>query len=132
MAKPLGPKTLLIRDAITDHPDMGNKALAEMINGSAARKQDKIEVSANDIAQQKQAMKKAGAAPVEVAEAPAPAKKRGRPKGARRKPRAVAVASPAPSASPVDLLNRVFGLAQDCGGVAGLKTIVDRLAEMQG
>lgn len=37
-----------------------NKDLAELINSSDARNEDRIEVSANDIAQQKQAMKKAG------------------------------------------------------------------------
>jgi hypothetical protein len=42
MAKPLGPKTLLIREAIRANPDVKNKALAGLINASDARAQDKI------------------------------------------------------------------------------------------
>ena len=42
MSKPLGPKSLLIRDAIKAHPHMGNTELAELINSSDARKDDKI------------------------------------------------------------------------------------------
>ena len=49
MAKPLGPKAKLIREAITTHPDFGNTELAEAINGNDARKQDKISVKASDV-----------------------------------------------------------------------------------
>jgi hypothetical protein len=130
MAKPLGPKSLLIRDAIRAHPDKGNKELAEMINASPARKEDKIEVKPGDIAQQKQAMKKSGDAP--PAEKPAPAK-RGRRGGARK--RTTATPTPAtaaaPSASPVDLIDKTLDLAAQAGGVAALKRLVDRLADMQ-
>ena len=37
MAKPLGPKSLLIRQAITAYPDKGNKEIAKLFNDSAAR-----------------------------------------------------------------------------------------------
>ena len=33
MAKPLGPKSMLIREAIKAHPKLGNKELAEMLIG---------------------------------------------------------------------------------------------------
>ena len=59
MAKPLGPKSLLIRETIKAHPNKGNTALAALINDSDARQEDRIKVTANDIAQQRQAMKKA-------------------------------------------------------------------------
>src|SRR5262249_36855358 len=58
MAKPLGPKSSLIRDAIKAHPKVGNTELANMINSSPARKEDRIRVEPNDIAKQRQAMKK--------------------------------------------------------------------------
>jgi hypothetical protein len=49
-AKPLGDKARLIRDAIHAHPSLGNKELAEMINASDARKEDRIDVKRSDIA----------------------------------------------------------------------------------
>jgi hypothetical protein len=138
MAKPLGPKSKLIRDAIKAHPDMGNTELAELINGSDARREDKARVKAGDIAKQKQALKKAGDLPKAAA-----GKGRGRRGGKRRGRRAgggQATAAPprqpppaapaAASASPVDLIDRALDLAQQCGGVAALKRLVDRLAEM--
>jgi hypothetical protein len=64
-AKPIGPKTSLIRDAIEAHPDKGNNELAEMINTSPARKEDKFEVRAQDVAQKRQALKKIGRAEAE-------------------------------------------------------------------
>ncbi len=79
MAKPLVPKSLLIRDAIKAHPNKGNKEIAELINDSHDRMDDKIKVTPQDIAQQKQAMKKAGESP-----APSAAGNGGGKKGARR------------------------------------------------
>ncbi len=134
MAKPLGPKSLLIRDAIKAHPKKGNKEIAELINDSHDRMDDKIKVTPQDIAQQKQAMKKAGTAP-------AATRKVGGKKGGRQAagaqaspapaapPRAAATA--APSANPVDLIDKALDLAQQCGGLATLKKLVDRLADMQ-
>lgn len=131
MAKPLGPKTLLIREAIAAHPDTGNTGLAELINGSDARKQDKIKVSANDVAQQRQAMKKAGLAPAAKSARRKTAKKQARQPAAARASTAPQGYEPIPPATqlgPVDLIDRVFALAEQCGGMAQLKRLVDRLA----
>jgi hypothetical protein len=128
MAKPLGPKSLLIRDAVNAHPDMGNTELAEMINASPARKEDKISVKPGDIAQQKQAMKKAGVLPAAAPAAKPARKKPGRKPGRKPAPAAPRVPS---AASPVDLIDKALDLAQQCGGVAALKKLVDRLADMQ-
>jgi hypothetical protein len=131
MAKPLGPKSKLIRDAIKAHPDLGNTELAEMINSSDARQHDKISVKASDIAAQRQAMKKQGKT------APAAA---GKKKGGKQPPAEAAPAKPeppravapsAPAANPVALIDSVFDLARQCGGFEQLKKLVDRLAEMR-
>jgi hypothetical protein len=58
MAKPLGAKSILIREAIKANPKKGNKEIAELLNDAPERKDDKIKVSVADVAQQKQAMKK--------------------------------------------------------------------------
>ena len=71
MSKPLGPKSLVIREAIKAHPNKGNKEIAEFINDSHDRMDDKIKVTPQDVAQQKQALKKAGG----EAAAPTPAAK---------------------------------------------------------
>lgn len=141
MAKPLGPKSLLIREAIRAHADLGNTELAELINSSDARKEDKIKVTANDVAQQRQAMKKAGET------VPTPTRgggmKKGGARGGRRRAAAQASAAPAglpqsagaavaPSASPLDLIDKAFALADECGGFEQLKRLVDRLAQVQG
>ncbi len=60
MSKPLGPKSLVIREAIKAHPNKGNKEIAEFIDDSHDRMDDKIKVTPQDVAQQKQALKKAG------------------------------------------------------------------------
>jgi len=136
MAKPLGPKSLLIRDAIKAHPHMGNTELAELINSSDARKEDKIKVAPGDIAAQKQAMKKAGDTPT-AATKPAGngRRKPGRKPGRKAAPEAAAStpapASQRPQASPVELIDKALDLAQQCGGLAALKKLVDRLADMQ-
>jgi hypothetical protein len=117
---------------------VGNTELADMINKSPARKEDKITVRPADIAQQKQAMKKAkpNAGPVTA--------KNGRRKGARRKAgrrrattasttaASTAQTQPATSATggPVDVLDKVFELAKECGGFGALKRLVDRCAEL--
>src|SRR5208337_3326172 len=103
MAKPLGPKSLLIRQAITAHPDKGNTELAELLNDSHDRMDDKIKVTAQDVASQRQAMKKPGAAkaPATTA-APAPAAKpagNGRRKPGRKPGRKPAAATPRPAAA---------------------------------
>lgn len=146
MAKPLGAKSLLIRAAIQAHPDKGNKNIAELLNDSHDRMDDKIEVTPQDVAQQKQQMKKPGATMPAAAQTPTPEPangvpapespvpaKRGRPKGSLGKPKK-AVVAPAPkaapsSASPADLIDRVFALAEQCGGFKALQRVVNRLAE---
>ena len=131
MAKPLSAKSLLIRKAIHDHTDKGNTAIAELLNDSNDRMDDKLKFTANDVAAQKQAMKKgsptpATAAPAASAENPS-AKKPGRKPGAT----AVTAAPRAAAASPVDLIDATLNLAQQAGGVGALKRLVDRLADMQ-
>ena len=104
-----------------------------MLNDADERMDDKIKVTAQDVAAQKQAMKKAGAT---ATPAPAPAESAAKP--ARKKPgrkpgRPTAAPQPAPAAaaSPVDLIDKTLDLAQQAGGVAALKRLVDRLADMQ-
>lgn len=133
MAKPLGAKSQLIRQAISDNPGMGNKELAEMLMDSNERLDDKIQVTPQDVAQQRQQLKKGGAAPQPAPKAATPAepakpasKRRGRKPGTQVSPR------PAAAASPVDLLEKTLDLAQQCGGVQQLKRLVDRIAEMGG
>jgi hypothetical protein len=134
MAKPLGPKTTLIREAITANPGVQNKALAELINGSDARQQDKLKVTPFEVAEQRNRMKKAGAQlPSGATGTPATnGRKRGRPKGAATKaspaPRA---ARPAAKGGPVELIDRLFELADDAGGLGALKRLVDRLAPLE-
>lgn len=129
MAKPLGEKSALIREAITANPDTGNTELAAMINGSDARKLDKIKVTAQDVAAQRQALKKAGGLPAGRNGA---ARKRGRKPGRKRASATVApAAAPAlarPKAGPVELIDRVFDMADECGGLDQLKRLVNRLA----
>ena len=81
MAKPLGSKSLLIRQAITAHPDKGNTAIADA-NQRLARPHGRQDQGhgRRTSRQQKQAMKKAGPPPP----APAPAEPAAKP--ARKKP----------------------------------------------
>jgi hypothetical protein len=124
MAKPLGAKSLLIREAINTHPKMGNTALAKLIMGSDARKEDKLKVKASDVAQQRQAMKKLAESPAATA-ARKPKKKPG------PKPKGAANAAPAPTKgriSPADVIDGVLTLAKKSGGLDELKRLVDRMA----
>jgi hypothetical protein len=138
MAKPLGPKSLLIRKAIQANSGKGNTELAKMLNDAEERKTDKIKVTAQDVAAQRQAMKKPGAAKVAAAatKPAAPASKpagNGRRKPGRKpgkKPAAKSISAHGIVASPVDLIDRTLALAQECGGVDQLKRLVDRIAGM--
>lgn len=121
MAKPLSEKSVLIRELITNNPGLGNKEIAELLNGHEDRKKDKIEVKPGDVAQQKQAMKKGSEA------APTAGKKESRPPTTE----AAAVVQRPTQASPVDLIDKALDLAQQCGGVGELKKLVDRLADMR-
>jgi hypothetical protein len=53
MAKPPGERTLLIRQAITDHPGLGNTELAKLLN----EQKPGHNITADDIAKQKLAVK---------------------------------------------------------------------------
>jgi hypothetical protein len=126
MAKSFGAKTLLIRDALQAHPDKGPKEIADLINASDARKQDKIEVKPIDVSQQKLLLKKAAGA--EPAAAEKPAKKKPARKTASA-PVTQPVAAPAPApADPFEVIEDVFALAEKCGGFDRLKKLVDTLA----
>src|SRR4051794_32194411 len=146
MAKQLSAKSIVIRDAIAANPDLGNTDVAALINGADARKQDKIKGTATHASNQKQAWKamaetaaKTSAASKPAAPAAAkpqltrdgtPRKKPGRKPG-YKKPATVPVAAavkPAKAASPVDVVEGVFGLAEQVGGMNQLKRLVDRLA----
>jgi hypothetical protein len=123
MAKPLSPKSQLIREAIAAHPRFGNTQLAELINGSEDRKNDKIQVNATDVSNQRQALKALNG------------KKKKAPRAQKAASKAVDRPQAAPAraaASPVDLVERVFDLAERCGGFAQLKRLVDRIAESKG
>lgn len=135
MAKPLSLKSKVIRHALAAHLQMGNKALAERLNGDPAHATSGVTVKASDVAQQKQALKATGFThgPTAAAEQ----KRRGRKPGSKNKPRAVAPAAArvtagpvlAPAAvSPVDLIDRVFVLAEQCGGMGQLRRLVEKLA----
>jgi len=117
MAKPLGAKSKLIREALNANPDLGNKEVAELINDTDARKDDKIKISAADVANQRQALKKARHnGPARKGSSASKPAQRG------EQPR------PAATANPVELIDRVFDLARQCGGLAELKRLVDRIA----
>jgi hypothetical protein len=74
---------------------------------------------------QRQAMKRVEAKKVPAATAAQPAG------NGRRKPGPKPGSKPA-GASPVDLIDKAFALAQECGGIDQLKRLVDRLAGMTG
>jgi hypothetical protein len=133
MAKPLGPKSRLIREAIKANPGTKNKALAELINSSPDRKSDKIKVTPNDVAQQRTALKQSGGEASKPASSEPAKKKPGRPKKNTTATPAIApraVASPAASIIAMDLIDKAYALATECGGVQQLKRLVDRMAAM--
>jgi len=138
MAKPLGPKSKLIREVISSNPNKGNTELAEMLNGAPARKTDKIKVTANDVAQQRQALKQLGGAKPAAANPSAEPAANGRKKPGRKPgkkpaaPASVKAAAASAQASPIDLIDRTLELAGQCGGVGALKRLVDKIAELQG
>src|SRR5262249_3751914 len=146
MPKPLGEKSRVIREAIHANPDLGNKELAELLNSSAEREKDRLKVSPTDVARQKLVLKQAGQSAGEKEPQPAGAKqsepkaRRRRPAQRRRKGQAPEVAAAAarevsangpdrgttpPPAKPLELIDRLFDLAKECGGFEGLKRLVD-------
>jgi hypothetical protein len=150
MPKPLSEKSRVIREAINANPDLGNKELAELLNGSPERQQDRLKVSATDVARQKLVLKQAGQGAAE--EGPeATGGKQSEPKARRRRPaqrrrkrqtpepaaaaaREVAANGPdrgGPPAKPLELIDRLFDLATECGGFEALKRLVDRCAALE-
>src|SRR5947209_345156 len=113
MAKPLSPKSVLIREAIKANPKLGNADLAKLINSAEVRKEDKIKVTATDVGNQKQALKAMNAtAKKKVKPHKAPAKAANKPQAAR----ATSSNGATKIASPVALIDGVFDLAERCGG----------------
>jgi hypothetical protein len=113
MAKPLGERTKLIRQAITDHPRTGNTDLARLLNEQHAG----LDVKPNDIAKQKQAMKKLGDGASRTKRAP-----RGRKKTEPRAQQPVTTAAavhkaPVSGGLTADELTTLKGLASKVGGV---------------
>lgn len=128
MAKPLGVKARLIREALRDYPDVGNKDLAERLSAKA----EGFDIKPSDIAAQKMALKKLAAGSSEPDEedfeeellAAEPA-----PEPLEVVTRTAPGHSPAKAADPLDLIDEVFILARKCGGIERLKRLVDRLAD---
>ena len=68
MAKPLGPKSILIREAITANPGKTPKSLRSCSMTPMSAWTTKLGIHAeDDISQQKQAMKKGGTVPAPAA-----------------------------------------------------------------
>jgi hypothetical protein len=127
MAKPLSPKSQLIREALKANPKLGNADLAKLINSSDVRKGDKIKVTATDVGNQRQALKAMSATARKKTKAP----KKALAATAANKPQAARAQSmngATKAVSPVDLVDRVFDLAERCGGFAQLKELVDRIS----
>jgi hypothetical protein len=129
MARTLSPKSVLIREALKANPKLGNADLAKLLNSSDARKEDKIKVTATDVGNQKQALKAMNATARKKAKAPKPAtsKAANKPQAAR----AQSMNGATKAAGPVDLVERVFDLADQCGGFAQLKRLVGRLSAVR-
>lgn len=128
MAKPLGAKASSARRLRI----IPTRATRRLPNCSTTQTDDKLKFAANDVAAQKQAMKKGS--PTPAPSAPASAAERPAPKKPGRKPGQTAVTTAprgASAASPVDLIDKTLDLAQQAGGVRALKRLVDRIADMQ-
>jgi hypothetical protein len=141
VAKPRADKSEVIREAIAANPRTGNDALAELLNDSTDRLDDRLVFTAADVAAARKAGKKrtpAAAAPAGTAPAPAPepaddppAPPRDAPPKQNRPRQPPPVTPPAARPDPVDLIDRVFELAKECGGFEQLKRLVDRIAEIR-
>src|SRR5262249_12257579 len=104
MAKPLSEKSRLVREAIQANPGLGNTEVATLLNGHEGRKKDKLAFKAADVANQRVALKKASGAP------PSRRKRAARPARAATPPTA-AVPMPPAANGPLELVERVFALA---------------------
>src|SRR5262249_27985520 len=116
MAKPLGPKSLLIREAIKNNPKKGNTEIAELLNDAEERMDDKIKVTAQDVAAQRPAIKKAGKpAPAATAAPAAPATKpagNGRRKGGKPQKAPARTQAAQAAGNPVDAARDVKALVE--------------------
>jgi hypothetical protein len=122
MAKPLSEKSRLIREAIEANPGTGNTEIATLLNGHEDRKKDKLEFKAADVGNQRVALKKASGQP--------PAKRKaGRRTSKESTPPTAARPMPPVTAGPLELIERVFALADALGGMGALKRLVDRMAD---
>jgi hypothetical protein len=143
MAKQLSLKTRVIREAISANPDKGPKAVAALVNKAEERERDGIHVTPTEVAHQQLALQKEGAvrpppappapeAPVRrAAPEPEPEPEPVKPAPKKRVREPILREAPArPALSAVELIDRVFALADDCGGMAQLKRLVDRLARV--
>lgn len=96
---------------------------------SDAHEEDGVEVGARDVPQQRIAVKKAQGG---AGEAPKPARTRTKVKAQSAAACEAAPLERATSAAaavcPVDLIDRAFALADDCGGMASHERLVDGLA----
>src|SRR5262249_44096998 len=124
------------------------------LSGRAGGAGDKFKFTANDGGREGQPRKprvggadEQGPEPARASHASAPRERRRRPKPpGRRKKAAPAAPSAAGNSSagepghaatptqpsPLDLIDRLFDLAKECGGFEPLKRLVDRCAELEG
>ncbi len=75
-------------------------------------------------------MKKAGTAPAKPARG-RPGRKPGRKPAAKAAPPAAQLRAERRQSSPVDLIDRLFDLAEDAGGMGQLRRLVERLAPLE-
>jgi hypothetical protein len=123
----------VIRDALAESPGLRTADLVEALNDHTDRLDDKLSFSEGDVLAVRKTMKKSRQAPTispatpeAVPEPPAPVEV-APPK--QTKPRRIE--SETSATSPVDLIDKVFDLAKECGGIDQLKRLVDRIAEIR-
>jgi len=128
MAKPPGERTTLIRKAITDHPGVGNTKLASLLNEQTPGHK----ITANDIAKQKQLMKKLdGGGAARTRRAPKSRKKaESRPGQPATREQAAAKARTSSGLTTEDLTT-LKGLAGKVGGVDGLIGYLELLRDIR-
>ncbi len=130
-------KSQVIRDAIAENPGLSTAELVELLNDSTDRMDDKLVFTEADVASVRKSLRRRGpareaserAAPEPVAETPPP--QRDAPARKQPKPRQAPTPAAASAASPVELIDKVFDLAKECGGFEQLKRLVDRIAEIR-
>lgn len=121
MAKPLSPKSIVIRRMLAAHPDLSSGEIARLCNAEPERESDFIEVSSTDVTIQRNALAK---------------RKEDTEDDEPREPlRSVAPSVPSPARSslldPLDVLDAIEDLkrvAQRLGGYDQVRRIIDRLS----